>query len=218
MSARFDPSLLPKSPNLEFEKSLWVSKIRYVAGIDEVGRGALAGPVAVGALILPPNKNFAKQLAGVRDSKELTPGQREFLAKQLEKTALAWGVGFATNEEIDTLGILPATRLAGQRALAALAIKPEHLLLDYLFLPEVPQPQTSLIKGDSRCLSIAGASILAKTTRDALMREFDSLYPGFGFASHKGYYTPGHAKALKFYGPTPIHRKSFRPIVQITKL
>jgi ribonuclease HII len=126
--------------------------------------------------------------------------------------ALAWGVGYASEREIDQYGILPATRLAAHRALSLLAVSPQHLLLDYLFLPDEPTPQTSLIKGDERSLSIAGASILAKTGRDALLLQMELDYPGYGFAAHKGYATRAHLQALRELGPCPTHRMSFAPI------
>jgi ribonuclease HII len=212
MARHIDQTLLRSAPDLNFEKNLWRSGVQHVAGIDEAGRGALAGPVAAAALVLPPGHSVLKTLHGVRDSKELTPTARTSWAHCLHQVGLAWGVGFASQQEIDALGILAATRLASQRALDGLAISPQHLLLDYIFLPDCPLPQTALIKGDARSLSIAGASILAKTARDALLCEMDRTYPGFGFASHKGYGTPGHLAAIARLGPCPIHRLSFAPI------
>jgi ribonuclease HII len=135
----------------------------------------------------------------------------------LRQSAIAWSIGFANHIEIDSLGILPATRLAMQRAIDSLAVTPEHLLLDYLFLPDCQLPQTALIKGDARCLSIAGASILAKTARDALMKNLDENYPGYGFASHKGYCTLGHIGAIQHLGACPIHRHSFTPVKDFLK-
>jgi ribonuclease HII len=199
-------------PDLSFETELWANGRRHIAGIDEAGRGALAGPVAAAALILPQLLNIKAKLSGVRDSKQMTPNQRENWVRVLRAIALAWGVGFASHEEIDALGILPATRLAARRALESLAVRPDHLLLDYLKLADVDLPQTSLVKGDCRSLSIAGASILAKTARDALMRELDGQYPGYGFATHKGYGTAAHLGALARLGPCPEHRLSFAPL------
>jgi ribonuclease HII len=210
MPLKFDRSLLPATPNLSFEIERWASGVCVVAGIDEAGRGALAGPVAAAALVLPVDEDLCRQLSGVRDSKEMTPHQREIWAVQLRACALAYGVGMASHLEIDAIGIVPATRLAVQRALESLNISPQHLLLDYLKLPDCPIPQTSLVKGDARSLSIAGASILAKTARDALMRQLDALYPGYGFAAHKGYGTLAHRQALAYLGPSPIHRLSFK--------
>jgi ribonuclease HII len=189
---------------------LWNAGIGAIAGIDEAGRGSLAGPVAAAALVLPPRAEVAAFLAGVRDSKQMTPRQREANAGRIRQAALAWGVGFASVMEIDMLGILPATRRAVQRAIDALSIPPDHLLLDYLFLPEVSVPQTSLVKGDCRALSIAAASVLAKTARDALMCALDVQCPGYGFAIHKGYGTAAHRTAIDRLGPCSLHRKTFR--------
>jgi ribonuclease HII len=205
----FDISLLPPEPDLSFEQALWDAGLTIVAGIDEAGRGALAGPVSAAAVILPPEKEITGQLKGVRDSKQMTPCQREKVREKILQYVTAWGVGFATAGEIDQMGILPATRLAASRALEALTLPPSHLLLDYLFLPDIPTPQTALIKGDCRSLSIAAASILAKTSRDALMREIDLTYPGYGFAAHKGYGTLAHRVALQRIGASPVHRISF---------
>jgi ribonuclease HII len=212
MTAKIDPALIPLRPDLNFELPLWESGIRYIAGIDEAGRGPLAGPVCAAAVILTPDPALPKRLHGVRDSKQMLPSDREYWAEILKIETAAYGIGFASPGEIDALGILPATRLAIQRALASLAILPEHLLLDHLKLPEVDTPQTSITKGDARSLSIAAASVLAKTSRDALMCEMDTCYPAYGFAQHKGYATPAHLRALAEIGPCPIHRYSFAPI------
>jgi ribonuclease HII len=212
MTARFDLSLLPDRPDLRFEAPLWEAGVQRVAGVDEAGRGSWAGPVAAGAVILPQQPDLMERLAGVRDSKQMTPGERTFWAAQIKATALSWGVGFASAEEIDALGILPATRLAVQRALAALAVPAEHLLVDFLELPEIRLPQTALVKGDARSLSIAAASILAKTARDALLVDFDREFPGYGFARHKGYGTGEHQAALARLGPCRIHRRSYAPV------
>jgi ribonuclease HII len=208
MSA-FDLSLVPPEPDLSFELALWGAGLKSVAGIDEAGRGALAGPVAAAAVILPTEKKITRWLKGVRDSKQMTPSQRETAREKILQYAAAWGVGFSTAEEIDQIGILPATRLAACRALEALTIPPLHLLLDYLFLPDIPIPQTALTKGDCRSLSIAAASVLAKTSRDALMRELDLTYPGYDFAGHKGYGTLAHRQALQRLGASLVHRNSF---------
>jgi len=200
---------LPPGPDLTFERALWASGVRLVAGIDEAGRGPLAGPVAAAAVILPDDPQVIAWLSGVRDSKQLSPSARQAARQKVIAIALGWGVGFASAEEIDGLGILPATYLAAHRALAELALQPEHLLLDYLFLRELALPQTSLIKGDCRSLSIAAASVLAKTARDALMLELDAQYPGYGLAAHKGYATDVHRQAIRRLGPCPIHRRSF---------
>jgi ribonuclease HII len=209
MSARFDPALLPTAPDLSFEQALWAAGVSHVAGIDEAGRGPLAGPVAAGVVILPPHPEMMERLAGVRDSKQMTPAQREAACGRIQKAALGYGVGFAEAAEIDELGILPATQLAAWRALQALEVAPEHLLLDYLFLPDIDLPQTSLIKGDCRSLSIAAASVLAKTARDARLVAMEQEYPGYGFARHKGYGTAVHREALQRLGPCREHRRSF---------
>jgi ribonuclease HII len=148
-------------------------------------------------------------LKGVRDSKQMTPKARQIAREWIIQYAASWGVGFATPEEIDQMGIVPATQLAAWRALEPLHVYPDHLLLDYLFLPEVSIPQTALIKGDCRSLSVAAASVLAKTSRDALMRELDLAYPDYGFAAHKGYGTLAHRDALHRLGPSQVHRRSF---------
>lgn len=204
-------------PDLSFEQNLWEAGLMWIAGIDEAGRGALAGPVTAAALVLPRELTILNQLAGVRDSKQLTPLERSSWAERLHRAAVSWGVGYASHVEIDSLGILPATRLAMQRAIESLVKIPQHLLLDFLFLPECHLPQTALVKGDSRCLSIAGASILAKTSRDAFMRTLEETYPGYGFASHKGYCTTRHIEALQRLGPCPVHRRSFAPLKELPK-
>lgn len=210
MHAKFDPGLIPRQPDLSFETLLWQREIYPVAGIDEAGRGALAGPVAAGVVVLPLDAGIAARLNGVRDSKQMPPAERQYWAERLPTLVQAWAVGFATHQEIDELGIVPAVSLAISRALASLALQPAHLLVDYLYLPDCPIPQTALVKGDARSLSIAAASILAKTARDARMIELDALYPGYGFASHKGYGSLEHRRAICRLGHSPIHRLTFR--------
>ena len=200
------------SPTLAQEFMLWQSGLALVAGLDEAGRGAWAGPVAAGAVILAPGSDLMQRLKGVRDSKLMTALQRQRAAKVIRELAVTWGVGFASVDEIDTLGIVPATRLAMERAVAQLAPAPQHLLIDALRLPGVDLPQTALVKGDRRVLSIAAASVLAKTARDALMVELDGQYPGYALGRHKGYGTAVHLAALQALGATEIHRKSFAPI------
>ncbi len=201
------------SPHLRLERRLWKSGLVYVAGLDEAGRGALAGPVAVGAVILPCEKRpseIVNRLRGIRDSKQMTPAQREAAAPRIKELARAWSVGFAAAEEIDDLGIVAAVRMAALRALQELIILPDYLLTDFrLELPELDLAQTSLVKGDVHCLSIAAASVLAKTTRDALMRELDQQIPGYGLGAHKGYGTQAHRLALVRMGQSQIHRRSF---------
>lgn len=198
------------APDFGFEIELWSNGVKYVAGVDEAGRGALAGPVAAAALIFPPDPALSRSLEGVRDSKQMTPAGRETWAERLRDLALDRGIGFSSHREIDELGIVPATCLAVYRALESLHTTPQHLLVDYLDLPGCRVPQTPLVKGDCRSLSIAAASILAKTARDALLRQLDLEYPGYGFASHKGYGTLAHRAAIQKLGPCPIHRMSFK--------
>jgi len=212
MVRRLDPAEIPASPTLDFELALWQRGFLAIAGLDEAGRGAWAGPVSAGAVILPPDRALLARLEGVRDSKQMTPRARDVQARRIQAEALAWGVGFATHEEIDSLGIIAATRLAMRRALAACALPAVHLLLDAIRLPDVLLPQTDLIKGDARSLSIAAASVLAKTARDERMRELDGLYPGYDFARHKGYGTRLHQAALQSSGPCAVHRRSFAPV------
>jgi len=198
-------------PDLGYEHDLWQGGLLHVSGLDEAGRGALAGPVAVGAVILPADDpRLAKTLTCSRDSKQMTPRQRDLCAPIIKDTALAWSVAFAGADEIDSLGIVAATRLAGMRALATLKIIPDYLLTDYrMELPESGFPQTSLPKGDTHCLSIASASVLAKTARDALMCRLDKHYPGYGLGQNKGYGTRAHRSALLRLGYSSVHRKSF---------
>ncbi len=205
------------NPGLEFERSFWEAGLLNVAGLDEAGRGAWAGPVAAAAVILPFDKpGLHKGLWGVRDSKQMTAGQRSHWAAVIQSVAVAFGVGLATREEIDSEGILCATRLAMERALDALTFKPDYLLLDALLLRSREIGQTALIKGDSISLSIASASILAKTARDQIMVEMEFSYPGYGFSRHKGYGTNAHRQALRENGVCEIHRRSYRPVKDST--
>ena len=212
MVKRIDPSLLPPLPNLSFEEKLWKAGIMHIAGVDEAGRGALAGPVAAAAVILPPKASIQETLVGLHDSKQLSPVKWTAWAVNIRTQALAWGFGFASHLEIDLWGIIPATRLAARRAIEKLDFAPQHLLLDYLFLPDCDIPQSSLVKGDARSLSIAAASVLAKTARDALLVGLESKYPGYRFSENKGYGTPQHLAALHQLGPSPVHRRSFAPL------
>ena len=198
-------------PDLRFETELWGGGLSWVAGLDETGRGALAGPVAVGAVILPADDpHLSRTLACSRDSKQMTPRQRDLCAPLIKEKALKWSVDFATANEIDAIGIVAATRLAATRALAGLSLTPDFLLTDFrLELPECDIPQTSLVKGDALSLSIASASVLAKTTRDALMCELDVQYPGYGLRQNKGYGTQAHRSAMMRLGYSSVHRKSF---------
>lgn len=198
-------------PDLTYETNLW-PYYRHIAGLDEAGRGALAGPVAVGAVILPHDKaSLLRALDGVRDSKQMTPLERESLAPHIKEVALTWSVGFASAEEIDSQGIVPATRLAALRALYGLSLTPQYLLTDFrLELPQLDISQTALVKGDALCLSIAAASVLAKTARDQFMCDLDLHYQGYGLGKHKGYGTQAHRSAMKRLGISAIHRKTFQ--------
>ena len=193
-------------PTLEFR--LIESSGGPVCGVDEAGRGPWAGPVSAGAVILNPDD----LPAGIDDSKALTHARREALEIEIKARALAWGVGFASVEEIDELNILHASGLAMRRAIEALAIPPAAALVDGNYRFNLPCPIQTVVKGDSLSLSIAAASILAKTARDRLMVELDETYPGYGFAGHKGYNAPIHVAALKALGPCPAHRRSWAPI------
>ena len=212
---KFDLSLLPPTPNLAFEGELWSAGVAWVAGIDEAGRGALAGPVAAGVVILPQREDLEEVLHGVRDSKQMTAKARGEWFKVIEEVAVGAQAGFAGPEEIDEIGIVPATRLAAVRALTKLSQQPDHLLIDAISIPETNLPETSLIKGDRRSLSIACASIIAKVSRDALMETVEDQYPGYGFSQHKGYGTRMHRNAIADLGPCEIHRFSFAPIREV---
>jgi len=182
-----------------------------IAGIDEAGRGPLAGPVFAAAVILDP----ARRIRGLRDSKVLTHGRRVELAVEIRTYAIAWAVASADVREIDTLNILQATLLAMRRAVEALAVVPVEALVDGNQCPRLACPVYAIVKGDRDVASISAASILAKTTRDALLVELDALYPNYGFAQNKGYGTPEHLAALERHGPCPIHRRTFAPVAQI---
>lgn len=177
----------------------------YICGVDEAGRGPLAGPVAAGAAILPKDC----EILYINDSKQLSEKKREELYEIIVQKALAWGVGMVSPRRIDEINILQATYEAMQKAINNLAIKPDILLNDAVIIPDVPVKQVPIIKGDTKSISIAAASILAKVTRDRLMREYDKQFPGYGFAVHKGYGTKAHIEALVRLGPCQIHRKTF---------
>ncbi|MCB0047208.1 MAG: ribonuclease HII [Caldilineaceae bacterium] len=204
----------PLPPNLEHETRLWQMGFQHIAGIDEAGRGALAGPVAAGAVILPRCCEPTGVWRDVRDSKLLTPAARTELAAAIRAAALSWSVGMASAAEIDQMGIAPATRLAMQRAVAGLTPPPDYLLIDWVKLPGLNIRQESLTKADQRIVSVAAASILAKVTRDEHLAALDVRFPAYGFARHKGYGVPAHLAALAERGPCPIHRHSFAPIAR----
>ena len=216
---KFDLSLLPERPDLQFESELWKQGLTFIAGLDEAGRGALAGPVAAGAVILPAGElDLPEHLRGVNDSKQMTHRDRQVWAQVIKNRGVGWAVGFASPNEIDRFGIAPATRLAMTRALDGLRCQVDYLLVDYLSLPEVNIPQKALVKGDARSLSIAAASILAKTARDILMIELDEAFPGYQLANNKGYATEGHRKAIEALGPCQHHRQTFSPVAEYYSL
>ena len=181
------------------------SESPLICGIDEAGRGPLAGPVAAAAVILPPDFD----LPFLNDSKKVTPKRRDVLFDEIRKQAVAYAVCLASPERIDEINILQATLEAMRNAVESLSVQPDFIVADAVTVPGIPVPQKPVIKGDARCASIAAASILAKVTRDRLMEEYDRTYPAYGFAGHKGYGTAAHIKALKENGPCPIHRRSF---------
>ncbi|MFZ2486272.1 MAG: ribonuclease HII [Candidatus Rickettsiella isopodorum] len=186
------------------------SSAKSIAGVDEAGRGPLAGPVFAAAVIL----NSKKSIAGLADSKQLTAQKREYLAKKIQEEAKAWAVGRAEVEEIDRLNIFQASLLAMQRAVCALALIPSLVLVDGKYCPKLNYPTKAIIKGDEKIAVISAASILAKVHRDTSMVLLDAEYPGYGLAQHKGYTTQQHLQALKKLGPSPIHRRSFAPVRQ----
>ncbi|MSQ11332.1 MAG: ribonuclease HII [Dehalococcoidia bacterium] len=199
-------------PTLTSERQAWAEGHRRVAGLDEVGRGPLAGPVVAGAVVLPYPVPERLLRCGIRDSKQLSPQARARLAPLIREHAVGAGVGLATSEEIDELGIVWATRQAMLRALESLAVRPDLLLIDALPLPQAGIPFRAIIHGDALCLSIAAASIVAKVARDRMMVEMDAEHPGYGFARHKGYGTAEHLASLARLGPTPQHRRTFAPV------
>jgi len=201
---------------LVFERRFWEQGCACLAGVDEAGRGPLAGPVVAAAVVMARSFAEAGQngpLAGLTDSKKLTPSAREgFYARLREAEGVEIGVGFAERDEIDRVNILRATHRAMARALNDLPRRPDHALVDGRPVEGLPCPSTAVVKGDSKSLLVASASVVAKVVRDARMRELDALYPQYGFAAHKGYGTSAHVQALFEHGPSPEHRRSFRPV------
>jgi ribonuclease HII len=197
---------------LGFEKHLWSKGTTLVAGIDEAGRGPLAGPVVAAAAILPINFS----LPGLNDSKQLSEKVREafFEALATPGTLVCYAIGLADPAEIDRLNILRATILAMQRAVTALSTQPEHLLIDGLPVSGFSQSQTAIVGGDAKSMSIAAASVIAKVTRDRMMANWHCVYPNYKFDQNKGYGTPAHLESLQIHGPCPIHRRSFEPVAQ----
>jgi ribonuclease HII len=207
-------------PTWEHELDLWQKGYTLVAGVDEAGRGAWAGPLVAGAVVLPQCDGPAlaeltHELSLLRDSKMLLPTVREKLLCAIRRTALAVGVGIVSPALIDVIGLGPANRLAMCRAVRDLRIRPNFLLLDAFRLPSMPIPQRPVIKGDATCMSIAAASIVAKVTRDQIMHDLDLSQPGYDLAQHKGYGTRHHVEALMRRGVSPLHRRSYAPIKAI---
>lgn len=204
---------------LEFERQLWAKGLKRVAGVDEAGRGPLAGPVVAAAVVF--DQDFIErekdgQFAALTDSKQLTEKQREeFFSILTQAPAVEIGVGFGAVAEIDKINILAATHLTMRRALNALCSLPDHAIIDGLPVKDLPCPATAVIRGDARSLSVAAASVIAKVVRDQLMAELDRWQPEYGFRRHKGYGTPTHIQALLKYGPMDQHRRSFRPVREI---
>lgn len=190
----------------EFEKKLYSTGLNHIAGIDEAGRGPLAGPVVVGIAIMKPD-SF---IEGVNDSKKISQRKREQLYEQITSEAIDWAVGIVDQKEIDEINILNATKKALHMAISNLKVKPDRILVDALeHIDTYGIPYTSIIKGDAKIYSISAASIIAKVTRDRIMKEYDEIYPEYGFSGHKGYGTAKHIQALKTYGPCSLHRKTF---------
>ena len=203
---------MPK-PDLQIELELHQAGYRNIAGIDEAGRGAWAGPVVAAAVILPiERKDLLSTLQGVNDSKRLSPNQRSKWAVDIKNLATAIGVGQSSQSEVDSLGLIAATRTAMMRAIKSLPVQPTHVVIDYISLPTLDIPQHSFPYGDARVLSIAAASIIAKVTRDEVMVAVDSRFPEYGFARNKGYGTQEHQVALDRYGPCRFHRFSYSPV------
>lgn len=199
-----------RAASYRFERNAWRAGLGRVAGVDEAGRGPLAGPVVAAAVVLHPGR----PIKGLQDSKLLTPARRAELFAQILEHAMAVGVGHADPETIDRINILEATRRAMREAIDKLPFPPELVLTDAVRLAALPCPQKNLIQGDRRSASIAAASIVAKVTRDRLMAEYDRQFPEYGFARHKGYATPAHRVALFRHGPCPLHRRSFHGVWQ----
>jgi ribonuclease HII len=204
----------PQEPHLEKELALLKQGYRFIAGLDEAGRGAWAGPVVAAAVILPANQpELLHSLQGLNDSKKLTPQKRDEFFDVLQQTALAVAVGIGSPELVDSINVLQATHHAMQEALVQLPIAPDYLLVDHLKLSATDIPQDSFPKADSISLTVSAASVIAKVTRDRLMIELSRQYPGYGFERHKGYGTRIHREALQKFGPCPVHRMSYRPIL-----
>jgi ribonuclease HII len=212
------PVFRKMTADLSIELELWQLGYRAIAGVDEAGRGAWAGPVAAAAAILPTDlRALASLLGQVDDSKRLTPAARDRMFDLIRAQAMAVGVGFGSVQEIEAFGILNATKAAMMRAIAGLAPQPDFVLIDYLSLRDLSCPQRGLVHGDALSLSIAAASIVAKVSRDRWMAEQEAHYPGYDFGRHKGYGTEVHWAALERLGPCPLHRRTFRPVAAVTR-
>lgn len=194
------------------EQSLRDKGFKAICGVDEAGRGPLAGPVVAAAIILPEDCD----IVGINDSKQLTRLRREAIFEEIAHSNIPCAIGIMTSTDIDTMNILRASLMAMRKAVTDLKADPDIVLVDGTFaIPNIRQQQYAIVKGDSRCHSIAAASIVAKVTRDRIMEKFQAMYPSFSFATHKGYSTPEHLRELKEHGPTEIHRRSFRPVAEL---
>jgi len=205
-------------PTMDRERTFWASGVQSLAGIDEAGRGALAGPVVAAAVVVPTQASLAGVWAEVRDSKLLRAERREILETAIRQEAAAWAIGTASASEVDRLGIAEATRLAMMDAVHSISVPIQHLLIDWVKLPHVSIPQTAWPKADRESVSVAAASILAKVWRDRMLVQLDDVYPVYGFGRHKGYGTQAHRDALAQYGPCLEHRYSFAPVAQFRDL
>lgn len=205
-------------PTFKQELILMKEGFQSIAGVDEAGRGPLAGPLVAAAVILQRSIRKSSLISLIRDSKTLSPSQRERARLIIQRHSYSIGIGIAFTEFIDCYGITSATHSAMIQAVATLSRKPDYILIDAIKLTWDSIPSISIIKGDSKCLSIASASIIAKTTRDRIMKNIDKIYPKYGFTEHKGYGTRKHLNRLREFGPTPFHRKSFGPIKDLARL
>lgn len=196
-------------PGLLYEIAAWQKGIHYIAGVDEAGRGAWAGPIISAAVILPEDSSICELLSGVRDSKLMTAKMRQYWAEIIKSSSEAWSVGIVSSTEIDEIGILPANRLSMQRAIEGLSIQPQYHLFDFIHWKECPFTGEKLVKGERKSLSIAAASVIAKTCRDNLMISLDEVIPGYDFYRHKGYGTKIHREAIQQLGLSTFHRRSF---------
>ncbi len=203
------------APCLDIERAFWANGVDVVAGIDEVGRGSWAGPVVAAAVVLPAGAEISPDLLDVRDSKRVSPRDRDRLLGYIVRSSLAVGLGWSSHHVIDRLGVAQANRLAMMRAVANLALPPHVLLIDAVRIPDLPLPQVCMPRGETWSLSIAAASIVAKVVRDRWMTRSASRFPAYGFERNKGYGTRQHREALLRHGACPLHRRTFRPITEL---